>query len=191
LTQPARTKNGLTPPEATLKRQFEQAYENANPIFDDFEEHIAECATEWKTSNKYYAPFIVLCQSSCFGKTRALAEFAKKHVSVFMCMRNLKETGFPRRSKICDALLDCLKISPEKGQFAILKLVEAALERVKQIKEENTSSNNEAEIATKFFDGQPWLTSDEDADVDLVKEFLKSDATVNTNYYYFDKCRVG
>ncbi len=63
-------------------------------IFNDFERCILACSEEWNSPDcELAAPIGILCPSSGYGKTKMCYQFAQRHVTKFLCMNKLMETG--------------------------------------------------------------------------------------------------
>ena len=63
--------------------------------------HIQDCAIQWKRE-KIFAPITIICQSSGYGKTKSLFEYSTEHITLFICIRNLNDNGYPGRSAIAE-----------------------------------------------------------------------------------------
>ena len=58
-----------------------------------------------KNTTKYYAPYMAICQSSGYGKTKLMLEFSKDVYLFFTCLRGFKSSGDPPRSMITTVFL--------------------------------------------------------------------------------------
>jgi hypothetical protein len=89
-----------------------------------FADHICWCAEEfWQGPGAYYAPYVVLFQSSMTGKSRVLKELAQNtFFTVMICVR--KESPMmqpPRTEAVADALLQEKIPSSEALMMKLLK----------------------------------------------------------------------
>lgn len=117
-------------------------------------EHINGCFDQW-SKNIIYAPVVVICQSSGYGKSKSLYEYAKSNISTFFCLRNEKYDGFPPCSQLKDRFITSLK--ENEFQYFLYALIETSIKFYDLIVKENPNLNRE-QIAFKFTQFQPWLS---------------------------------
>lgn len=95
------SKEGENADRTVVERAFNCKFE-ASYRFENFENYMNNCVSEWIDGN-IYAPIGFLVQSSGMGKTRYMKEFAEKNWCLSICLRNSDKIGFPKRSKNADA----------------------------------------------------------------------------------------
>ncbi|KAJ3336557.1 hypothetical protein HDU83_009326, partial [Entophlyctis luteolus] len=89
-----------------LRAAFERPFEDPAKYLDAMENTIRRYASEYNPE-KHYFPGASLVQTSGSGKSRAMIKMADKGLFVVYCsFMNASSSGFPRRSKIADTLLD-------------------------------------------------------------------------------------
>ena len=87
----------LTP----LESAFQGDYIERNKTVEMLKQHV-HCCVEQFNGDDIYSPYITLVQSSGSGKSRLLAELAKRHFfSVYWCLRkHSSSSGFPYQSTL-------------------------------------------------------------------------------------------
>lgn len=109
------------------------------------------------------APIGSIVQSCGHGKTRTMAEFAKKHITVFMCLRK-HEDGYPKRSELSDLFESCLKNLELANKFfvALIKTVHSVISQL--------NTTNEVKAAEEFFEYQSWRNDSNEKSKSFVKK---------------------
>ena len=95
-----------------LEESFHSDFITDDFIMKSFDDKVNECAKRWTDNETLYAPILVISQSSGYGKTKMLYEYANKYPTVFLCIRDDKElTGYPAQSRLKNELIYALKKS--------------------------------------------------------------------------------
>ncbi len=143
----------------SLKEAFLANYKGNNKFLEDFENHVLKCSSHWACGQEkciYCAPFCILFQSSGYDKTRIVSEFAKKHITLFFCLRDKNDSGyFPVRSAIAGFILLNMGESPDKANRLLVAMVTQALVEIEEIKQTSLELSEES-IAFEFFKKQSW-----------------------------------
>lgn len=118
--------------------------------FAEFEKYVKNCSTKW-IGNEILAPIGSIIQSSGHGKTRSMAEFAKRHFSIYICLRGPNEDGYPKRSKyISDQLMSSLNKTTTASKF-FFALIQTAHHFITYVITGTTEQK-----AKQFCEYQPW-----------------------------------
>jgi hypothetical protein len=124
-------------------------------FFKTFEEYLVKCSNDWIDNDRsLFAPIATVVQSSGHGKTRAMYEFAKTHISVYICLRSEDVPGFPITSEKAGYFLNHMN-TEQNAVLLINSLLNASFKIIDRIKQEN-SQISEQDIAAKFMTYQPW-----------------------------------
>lgn len=94
-----------------------------------------------------------------------MSEFAKRHVSVFMCLRGSNENGYPKRSRITGLFEQCLGDVTSAISFFVALFI-TVYSVISQI-----DTTNETTAAKEFFEYQPWTDDLNDKSNAFVKNF--------------------
>ena len=138
-----------------MKTAFQNDFiETDKYIFTKASNHIIGCNKEW-LKRSIYAPIVVICQSSGYGKTRFLYEFAKEHLTVFICLRGSHESGYPPRSKTANEFMASLR--ENKVEYFLIAFIQTSLEVYDALTKDKPDLNKK-EIANEFRKCQPWLS---------------------------------
>lgn len=147
--------------------------------------HIQDCAIQWKRE-KIFAPITIICQSSGYGKTKSLFEYSTEHITLFICIRNPNENGYPGRSAIADALIQSIKDDCVNSFLA--KYVLTALKLIKQIKNDPTKTKT-SNIASEFQKYQPWIYQPEIDAIDTFYNEFKQDCSASNENFTNDEVK--
>jgi hypothetical protein len=81
-----------------LAEQFVTEYRN--PVVKECcIKYLRACLHDFKNSpQSWFSPYIAVVQSSGYGKSRLLHETAKEVISLYVCDRPEKSTGYPHRT---------------------------------------------------------------------------------------------
>lgn len=139
-----------------FKTAFQHQFIDSNSILIKLKNHINLCFEKWE-KKEIYAPIVVICQSSGYGKSRSLYEYAQSNITIFMCLRDENDTGYPPRSKLCSTFIDSFKHT-KSIEVVLVALIQASLEFYDMI--EKDSNFSKEQIANEFRDYQPWLQND-------------------------------
>ena len=141
--------------ESLLEIAFSNQFMEADRyIFNKLQRHIKRCLIEWRL-REIYVPIVVICQSSGYGKSKSIFEYAATNITSFICLRNEKHDGYPPRSSLAQSFIKYL----EKNliEAFLLALVETSLEFYDLIFEDNPNKSQET-IALEYRKYQPWLS---------------------------------
>jgi hypothetical protein len=73
----------------TTQEAFEMEYVDDRRTVKDFIGYVDKCQAEYKKNNAlYHSPYISLCQSSGYGKTRLLQQVSTKRKLLYVCVGN-------------------------------------------------------------------------------------------------------
>jgi hypothetical protein len=155
------------------KEAFLAKFRNADNLFADFESYVLKCSTDWIAMRQKEngdnqsiidLPFAFVCQSSGYGKTRFMHEFGKRHITVFVCLRDVKKNWdcFPGRSSITSFFMTVFETNEpgcsSKIDDFLIAIIDRALDQVEIIRRAlgEDEKNNELLIAVEFEKLQPW-----------------------------------
>jgi hypothetical protein len=110
-------------------------------------------------------------QSSGYGKTKLVYEMAKKHPTIFICLRDIGDSGYPLRSYRTTQFKTYL--TDGSANNLVSSMVNEALDTISSIKEEINPAN-EGELALEFMKTQPW-----NAQSDLKLDLKLSDKIIS------------
>ena len=134
------------------EKQFAQAFrvpydDPKGKRVDRFVSFCNKCVKMWNPA-KYYALYSSIVQSSGTGKSRLLAEVAKKRYVIYCCLRGPGSTGYPPSSPIRRKLItDAQATDPRKwpSERLYVSFLVAAIEVFQK-----TMSNNRMDCGTWF-----------------------------------------
>lgn len=123
--------------------------------------YINDCSENW-IGNRTFSPIGIVAQSSGYGKTRSLYEYAKQNVTVFICLRPKRTPyqpeSYPNRSQLADYMEQAFETDKRKGKSFLAALLWSTLAELKSIEEQpNGQTLDQKSIATAFMKSQPWL----------------------------------
>ncbi len=95
-------------------------------ILPKLTDHINLCIEKWKLI-RIYAPIAVICQSSGYGKSRSLYEYAKNNISTFICLRGPDDSGCPPSSNLRKTFIESLE-HPVKAEKVLLAMIQTSVE---------------------------------------------------------------
>ena len=180
-----------------LKESFKSEFVDNKFVLEQLSEHIKDCSIQWIQSN-IFAPITIICQSSGYGKTKSLFEYSKEHITLFICIRNFNDNGYPGRSAIADNLINSIKdgcVDYFLGKYVLtaLQFIEQIIKQLTSAKQltiakQSTRANKPKmrEIALEFQNCQPWIYQPKNNDNVLIdkfyNEFNKDCSTANNNF---------
>ncbi len=96
--------------ESTLAMDFLDVYVDKMELIDGFKNYLITCEGKFRDApQNFLSPYVTLVQSSGYGKTRLIREVAKQLITLYVCFREEKSTGYPpRTSKAIDTLFSGL-----------------------------------------------------------------------------------
>lgn len=98
-----------------------------------------------------------------------MSEFAKNHLSIYICLRKPGVSGFPKSSIISRTMLDRLSTKNTCYEF-LYALVKAAMWCLDKVKAE---SDEEKTVHQRFYDYQPWIDPESYECMQFVDYFKK------------------
>lgn len=91
-------------------------------------------------------PIGILAQSSGYGQTRSLYEYAKKRVTVYLCLGSRsREESFPHRSHLANSLESAFL--DEDGKPFLLALIQSTLDELRIIEQKRLNVERLNEMA--------------------------------------------
>jgi hypothetical protein len=110
-----------------------------------FERYLQNCMIQYGTGN-FFAPYLCLCQSSGYGKTKLLTQLSDRFRMVFICLREPGSGGIPSRTPVlAELLLNCKSV--EEFQRFVEACVLGALTHDRSILTSAMNPNNRVEAA--------------------------------------------
>jgi hypothetical protein len=151
-------------------------------------DHILNCAESWYNSDNHKidtGPFVIVCQSSGYGKTKSLYEFASRHITLFTCMRNSNTNGYPSRSYTADILNNA--ITQGTTINFLISYIQTTLDFIDEMREKKQFKNkNEQDFASSFRFCQQWVNCDENGllkslQYEFIEALNKNISNININ----------
>jgi hypothetical protein len=140
-------------------------------VYNKLVYHIQTLVSTWVGSSSLTAPIFVLCNSSGYGKTKILFEYASEHVTLFICLRRPGTNGYPARSITADLLTEAIR-SNKTQQFLKIYVI-TAIELINEIKKLKPELKRECDYALEFRNYQQWINSHEPEKTQKFIELLK------------------
>jgi hypothetical protein len=138
------------------------------------------------SSNGLYAPYLTLCQSSGYGKTRLAMEMVAHYFVIYVCLREQTSSGIPPRSSVlADAFCGAT------DHFSLLAQCSRRLLRF--IKNHGNSNSNNARTAflTESLEDGFWCGISEELDFTPDEVILFNEIfAVTPILFVFDEARV-
>lgn len=171
----------IVSPEKFLVKAYNLPFYDQSGVVDELRDTINQAATNWATNHLKgtFAPFVTICQSSGYGKSRTIKEIAREQNSVFLCLR--QDKGVPNRSPLASSFIDAMNelTSATKMVYSLVHCTVKAIEAYKK----NNPKATKKETAEYLFMHQPWdYFGDEITDASLMKKYRSFQ---NEVYEYF------
>jgi hypothetical protein len=97
----------------------------------------------WKRDTNHRVPYSTIFQSSGYGKSRLVKEVAKDIPTIYLCLRDVKSTGYPLRTSIGADLFERVLGNLKEGEeWRFLYILQLAIQC---FKEELAKCNNNCE----------------------------------------------
>lgn len=81
-----------------LVQSFGATYHDPIDFLDRFKQHLLSCARKFDVL-RYYSPYLAICQSSGWGKSRLLKEVSKSLPVLYISFQDARSSGYPKRSE--------------------------------------------------------------------------------------------
>jgi hypothetical protein len=85
---------------APLKAAFDDKFIDNDGVMVDFNAAVINTANDFATKADFLAPVVAMVQASGVGKSRVCLERGKQSLSVYVCLRDFKSSGYPPRSVV-------------------------------------------------------------------------------------------
>jgi hypothetical protein len=148
-------------PSLEVSTAFQAEYVDANKAVDDFIAYIDDCQAEYKAKpGLYNSPYISLCQSSGYGKSRLLEQVSKKRNLLYVCVGDSR-LSYPRPNDKARSFLFATEGSEDDRRNHLQNRLSQCLSWCLQndLREKNQFGDNPATFWDDIIAHEPTLDS--------------------------------
>lgn len=166
-------------PDSVLLDAYHLPFKDEKKVCEDLQDFIQKASKNWSTEETF-APFVTICQSSGYGKSRTIKEIATKQYSAFICLRPEGAIGVPHRSPIADTFIRAMDRHNTATRM-VFALVNASIKTIFDYQKHKKNAPID-EIAHHLFRSQPWNYFGQDTNKTLLEAYQLFESRVKTIY---------
>ncbi|CAI2196471.1 1713_t:CDS:1, partial [Funneliformis geosporum] len=116
-----------------LEKAFNCQFQDPNNMKERFLKYLNKKYMTWKSDTNHRVPYSTIFQSSGYGKSRLVKEVAKDIPTIYLCLRDVRSTGYPLRTSLgADLFERVLENLKEGEEWRFLYILQLAIQCFKE-----------------------------------------------------------